>query len=499
VPCFIVSFSSQRTYNKTRRGKLIRKFSKNQAGCGEIPILGVTPIEAIQFDPSDKDDINKLLMGLQAIYCDEPLRAKILQMIASAFTVSQDKGREGMDYWSIFVIGILRFGDGLDYDRIYNLVSNHRKLRELLGFDSFLQSNETYTRSSIHRNLSILTAELVEQMDILVVQFAHQAIIKTPVVSLQCRADSFVLKSNVHFPTDFAMLFDCCNGILRVVNNRSLPGWREHQSKFKKLKKAKRSISRMRASNSQDPKKKEARAEEYKELVKGYLCLADTCLKKAALSDCDELQSFIDLGRIFTNQIKRRCLNAEKIPANEKIYSIYEEYTEWISKGKAGVSQELGVRLAVVEDQYGFICHSRVMFEEQDVDIAVELCMQIMTNYTLESISFDKGFHSKRDENGLNNTDKIEALNVVTTLPKKGRRSRADKERESAHGFVKRRKKHAGIESKIHALQNHGLDRCPDRGRDNFKRYAKLGILAMNIHSIGAIVLAREADQLAAA
>ena len=404
-----------------------------------------------------------------------------------------------MDYWSIFVIGVLRFGGGFDYERIYNLVSNHRKLRELLGFDNFLQFNDTYTPSSIYRNMAVLSDDLIEQIDLLVVQFAHQAIIKKPVDTLQCRADSYVLKSNVHFPTDLSLLFDCCHQVLRIANKLSLVGWREHKSKRKNLKRSKQAIMRMRASSSKDPQKKAARAEDYKELVRTYLAAAEACLKKAQLSNCDELKRFIDFGSIFTDQIKRRCLKDEKIPAAEKVYSIYEDYTEWISKGKAGVPQELGVRLAIVEDQYGFICHNKLMFGEQDVDIAVDLCLEIITNYSLESISFDKGFHSKKDENGLNNTAKIEALGIRCTLPGKGKKSAADKERESADDFVRCRKKHAGIESKIHALQNHGLARCPDRGLDNFKRYAKLAILAMNIHRIADIILAREADALASA
>jgi len=34
-------------------------------------------------------------------------------------------------------------------------------------------------------------------------------------------------------------------------------------------------------------------------------------------------------------------VEGETIPHNEKVFSIFEEHTEWISKGKAGVSQEL--------------------------------------------------------------------------------------------------------------------------------------------------------------
>ena len=41
----------------------------------------------------------------------------------------------------------------------------------------------------------------------------------------------------------------------------------------------------------------------------------------------------------------------------EKVFSIFEPYTVWISKGKAGVPVELGVKVRILEDQHQFILH----------------------------------------------------------------------------------------------------------------------------------------------
>ena len=60
-------------------------------------------------------------------------------------------------------------------------------------------------------------------------------------------------------------------------------------------------------------------------------------------------------------QIERRVLNDEIIPSKEKIYSIFQPHTEWVSKGKAGVLVELGVKVCIMEDQYQFILHYQVM------------------------------------------------------------------------------------------------------------------------------------------
>lgn len=47
-----------------------------------------------------------------------------------------------------------------------------------------------------------------------------------------------------------------------------------------------------------------------------------------------ELSRYCGYLRKFSDYIERRLINEEKIPAQEKIYSIFEEHTEWITKGK---------------------------------------------------------------------------------------------------------------------------------------------------------------------
>jgi len=48
------------------------------------------------------------------------------------------------------------------------------------------------------------------------------------------------------------------------------------------------------------------------------------------------------------------------------------------------------------------------------------------------------------------------------------------------------------VESAINALENHGLDRCPDHGIGGFKRYVSLGILARNIQKLGQVIQKQE-------
>ena len=203
-----------------------------------------------------------------------------------------------------------------------------------------------------------------------------------------------------------------------------------------------------------------------------------------------ELDAYIaDIER-QSDQIRRRVLRGERIPHAEKVFSIFERHTEWINKGKAGVPVELGLRVAVCEDQHGFILHHRVMEKITDEKIAIALVEETKARFPeVESASMDKGFHSPANQTRL---AKIVDLPVV---PKKGKRSAAEAARESDPEFIRLRRRHSGVESAINALEVHGLDICWDHGIDGFKRYVALAVVGRNLHRLGAILIAQEAEQ----
>ena len=219
----------------------------------------------------------------------------------------------------------------------------------------------------------------------------------------------------------------------------------------------------------------------------------------AALSPADivvqlkiqEIQGYIAHAERQIDQIRRRVVEGESIPHHEKVFSIFEEHTEWISKGKAGISQELGLRVCIVKDQFGFILHYRVMQNETDDKIAVPIIQETKDRFAeLASCSFDKGFHSPE------NQEKLRDLLDQVVLPRKGKLSAINKEIENSEDFREVRRKHSAVESSINALENHGLDRCRDHGIKGFKRYVGLAVLARNIQIIGHVLQQKKLKQL---
>ena len=172
-----------------------------------------------------------------------------------------------------------------------------------------------------------------------------------------------------------------------------------------------------------------------------------------------DLDQYIAYGELLVDQIRRRILYGERIPHEEKIFSIFQPHTEWINKGKAGVPVELGVRVAICEDQHGFVLYHQVMEKTTDDQIAIPLIQETGDRFPeVESASLDKGFHSPA------NQKRLAAIIPFPVVPKKGKCTATESERESDPEFIRPRRRHSAVESAINALEAHGLDSCRDHG-----------------------------------
>ena len=190
------------------------------------------------------------------------------------------------------------------------------------------------------------------------------------------------------------------------------------------------------------------------------------------------------------NQIDRRLLKGETIPQNEKVFSIFEPHTRWISKGKAGRPVELGVPVCIMEDPYQFILHHEIMWTGSDVDIAVpmvEITKELFPDFC--AASFDRGFHSPA------NRARLDELLVDNVLPKKGRLSKADRDREQGETFAAMRRQHPAVESAINNLEHRGLDRVRSKGRKGFARRVALAVVALNVHRLGRVLRQQAREQ----
>ncbi len=462
--------------------------------------LGATPIENLKIPTRSRDEMPPVLRALQYIYTTPELNQKIFELLAGKVTFGKKQtGRPGMTLWEILVLSTIRLTRDADYDQLHYMTTTDNLIRGLLGACRFGETNKEYSLQSIKDNIGLIDDEVLEQVNDLVVEAGH-ALVKKKGEKLNIKIDSYVLESGVHFPTDVNLLYDAARKCLqlagRLAAEAHLPGWRKSQYWINQFKSQCGQVSKFFVFGGQ-------KREEYLQTAtKAYLKLAyelsqklnsaeadfeasaKTCIKQEIL--LKELKQFKEYLDKQIDLVKRRILDGEKIPHSEKVFSLFEPYTEWIQKGKAGKRQELGLRLAVAIDQFGFTLFHKIMQKQQDKDIAVSIAKELLEKYNIQSISYDKGFWTPKNHRIL--SELVEDL----VLPKKGRLNQAEYEREHSKTFISLRRQHSGVESAINCLEHHGLNRCPDKGLSHFKKYAALGILACNLHKIGNLLQEKE-------
>ena len=454
--------------------------------------IGQVPIEKIWINPKSRDDIPAVLKGLQYIWSDEKLRARLFALLDEHIVPETDRtvGRPGMELWQVLVLGVLKQGLGCDFDRLHDLANHHETIRAFLGHSDF-GDRTRYEYQRVVDNVSLLTPELLSAVGQLVVESGHKVAKKKPGEPLRGRCDSFVVETDVHYPTDVSLLWDAMRCLLRETGRASgehaVGGWRQ----WRYLTREVRSLfNRVRSTR---------RAKRHPERVEAYLARCRGLVERAvdtldALRNpgvdavtCDSIEGYVAHALRQIDQVERRLVRGETIPHEEKVFSIFEEHTRWVSKGKAGTPVELGVPVALIEDQYQFILHHEILWQGADVDVAVPLVQKAQARYpALRACSFDRGFHSPDNRVGL------DALLDLNALPKKGRLSNVDREREEEASFAAARRVHPAIESAINGLEHRGLDRVRHRGVDGFARAVALSVLATNLHRIGLILQKRE-------
>jgi len=467
--------------------------------------LGQTPISEIYINPKSKNALDQLIAALKEIYCNNEYNDKIFSIMEKYLPkVDNQNGRPGMNLWTIFVLGQVRMSLGLSYDMLHHLSNNDILLRELLGItEVFGKSSFEFEYQNIYDNVSKLNESMLMKINDVIVEFGHREVFKKKgTTALRLKTDSFVVESNVHFPTDYNLLWDCARKSLDVVNYfvkkyPQIEGWRKVKNWRSELKSQMRQLGRISSGGG---KNKEDKLQKVTQsyLSKNRLLLNKLVLENQNFPVCDtydlskhiELESYMKLLVKHIDLVERRILKGETIAHEEKMMSIFETYTEWIVKGKFRPAVELGKKISITSDQYDLIVYHKVMDHEQDRDIVIQIADVLLKKYKLiDSMSFDKGHWNKE------NKELLELQIPQVILPKLGKLTAQEQQIEGSRIFKRLKNKHSAIESNINELEHRGLDRCPDRSFFHFKTYIALGVCAYNLKKIGKKLLAIQLEE----
>lgn len=458
-------------------------------------------IDQVQLSVGCRDRIVPVLRSLQHLYTNREVTERIMELIGRDINgeTSAKHGREGMDYWQILVLAAVRLGCNYTYDQLEDLSENHNKLRAIMGIGEWDHQTQFKWRT-IRDNLCALKPESIDEVSRLIVAEGHTIV---PKAIEKVRADSFVMETHIHYPTESSLIRDGLRKILEICSELavgdSIVGWRQHQYLLKRVKQLARSIDRI--AGKKGPNYVSRMKKPYRELLQKAKVITqrarELCVRLAiADPSADDifgpntLQAFIARTERVMVTATRRILNDETVPNSEKLFSVFEPHTQLYKRGKAGEPIQFGRQILVFEDSAGFIVHKTLMKRDQcDSGVAVEATehLQKMFDNKVKRLSFDRGFNSPENQIALSK------LIPSLCLPKPGSKQSVVQRASIDNEFLEAQQYHPGIESAIGALQfGNGMERCRDRSEFGFERYSSLAILGRNMHTLGRLLIAGE-------
>lgn len=470
--------------------------------------LDCLPVTEVKLNLSCRDEIIPILRALQHLYGSAQMRRELLALVGKDVnrTSSRKHGRRGLSYWEILVLGAVRLGCNLDYDKLQDLAENHRSLRLIMGIGDWQDEEVDFDWRRIEDNVIKLRPETVKKINDLVVAAGHPL---APQAIEAVRGDTFVVETNIHYPTESGLISDGLRKVValaaKLAARHGQPGWRQHEHLLQKVKEIVRAIGRTARAKSQG-------ADRLKPGYKKLLELAEDLLERArqllqALTfrvdavDLDglgagvggperELLHYLQLTAKVCGTARRRVLLGETVPNAEKLFSVFEPHTELIQRGKQPDPIQYGHKVLVIEDAAGFICDYQVMANgvlDQDVVVPVMTKLQERVEGKIQCASFDRAFHTPA------NQEKLAEIVPHPCIPQKGQSGGRKQQEEATVEFRRARQHHPGVESAIGALQaGKGQERCRDKSKRGYERYVGLGILGRNLHVLGKLLLAQE-------
>jgi len=333
---------------------------------------------------------------------------------------------------------------------------------------------------------------------------AKHAVREELITGESLRLDTTAVETNIHWPTDSSLLWDVYRVLARLIEQaRELDATAvgNKRLRLKRVKKLASNIARLASNKSPSSRKKVRQL--YRQLieaVEGILGWSipvgeglqagmkqqryDIIGHVAAEAIVNEMEHYRSLGHRVVDQARRRVLDGEQVPNEEKLFSIFEPHTELLKRGKQGKPIEFGHMIQLRQVAGKFITEFDV-FEKRPNEStllkpALKSHKQLFGDYP-ERTTADKGYY---DSIVLHELEKKVHLLAIA---KKGKRTPEQIEREHAPEFKDAQRFRAGVEGTISFLKRVlGMFRCFNRGWEHFCATVGMTVFAHNL-----LILAR--------
>lgn len=322
------------------------------------------------------------------------------------------------------------------------------------------------------------------------------------------RTDGTVVESNIHHPTDSGLLVDGVRVMSRtfrrareVVEQASTKvktGQQVFRNRLRSARNAAREVGRATRRGTKETTQRCQQA--YRKLVRLTKAsvkqaqqvvevLQEVATKEAKRLQ-EQLEHLLPLVEQVIDQTVRRVFDGQKVPATEKLVSLFEPHTDIICRGKKEKPVEFGHKVWLDEVDGGIVSDYRILEgNPKDEGQWVPSLQQHRELFGRppDQASGDRGLYSPDNETLA---QEMGVRRVI--LPKPGYRSAERKQHEKQRWFRRGRRYHQGVEGRISVLKRrHGLARCLYHGEDGFERWVGWGVIAHNLLVIGTALTAR--------
>jgi IS5 family transposase len=405
-------------------------------------------------------------------------------------------GRHGLTPSQVLRSLVLMRVKNWDYRELQERIADGYTLR---SFTAFL-SQPVPKHDAFNRAFNRLTPETLQEVNALVLQAAIDLELED---GKKLRVDTTVVQTNIHHPTDSTLLWDTVRVITRIVGqlHEQLPqGVQSFTNRTRSARRRMQAIQRMTARQREQQQTKK-----YRELIgitqqvvasgrqvlqqtrsaKGASLVADVTIKTLR----QELEHYCQLGDQVIDQARRRVLEGEQVPTEEKIYSIFEPHTDLIKRGKQQTPVEFGHKVFLGESAQGFITQYEVLdgnpVDEDQVVRSLREHQDIF-GHPPEWYAGDRGFYSDTSVRACEQ----DGVPVVSIPQRGGQKTPERKAYEKSSAFKKAQRFRAGIEGRISVLfRGRGMKRCLAHGPQRFELFVGAAVLANNLMRLAALLL----------
>jgi len=291
------------------------------------------------------------------------------------------------------------------------------------------------------------------------------------------RQDSTVVESNIHYPTNNSILWDCIKEAYRLLSqlDREVNGlkYRDYTKQGKK--------TYFKINNTKGNKRKDLFSNQLTLFIQTINQVSNVIKKKPSfgikatlLATC--LEEHVEVMKLVYDMAYLKEIKGEKVPNEEKIYSIYERHTDIIVKGSKEV--KFGHKVDFSSGKSNLILNCRVLRgNPSDSTLFVPAIDAVIENYDKvpRDCTTDGGYASLANQThakgkGIINIVFNKIVGSLTNIA------------TSKNMETRLKKWRSGMEAVISNIKRgFNLRRCTWKGFEHFEAKVLWSVIAYNI------------------